>query len=155
FAEAPEGLADGIESRSLRRGSLLLTGLVLAQLVFGALLRHKGSAFGQRLHVLTAFAVVALVTWLAMRLLGSSAPDRRPVMPVKVLMALLIVQLALGVEAWIIKSSTLPGTMVQAAFFGRDLIRSGHVLVGALILGTSMVLTLEAHRRTVLRLNAP
>ncbi|HMC66696.1 MAG TPA: COX15/CtaA family protein, partial [Gemmataceae bacterium] len=153
FAAEPESAVDEPEARSVRRGALLLTGLVLAQLVFGAILRHQGSALGQRAHLLTAFVVAATVTWLVVRVLGSKNWDRGVVLAVKLLAGLVVVQLVLGVETWMIKASTPIGSMTQANLLGRDLVRSAHVLVGALILGSSMAVTLVAHRRSVLRLN--
>src|SRR5262249_6328193 len=79
--------------------ALLVTGLVVGQLVFGAVLRHKGSPLGQRLHLMLAFGVVAAVVWL-MRL---TAHDRRLSGAARLLAALVTVQVLLGVEAWMIK----------------------------------------------------
>ena len=46
-------------------------GLVYLQLVLGAVVRHKDFAFGARAHLLTAFAVVAVVAWLVKEVLES------------------------------------------------------------------------------------
>jgi len=153
FEESPERSSREADAKGLRRGSLVLTGLVFAQLVFGAILRHQGSALGQRAHLLTAFAVAVTVTWLVVRVLSDRNRDPGLAFGVKLLAGLVVVQLLLGVEAWMIKQSTPVGSMAPASFWGRDLIRSAHVLVGALILGGSMAVTLATHRRAILRLN--
>ncbi|MBY0524941.1 MAG: COX15/CtaA family protein [Gemmataceae bacterium] len=131
----------------LRRWSLLLTGVVLLQLFLGAALRHRGLAIAQRLHLLVAFGVVASAVWFARQAWESPASDRRLLGMVKVLGVLIAVQLLLGVEAWMVKFSS-PELAAQPAILGRDLVRSAHVLVGSLILATSVGLTLESHRRT-------
>src|SRR6185437_10419128 len=53
----------GVIALGLRRWSLALTALVFLQLIWGALVRHTNGTLAQRLHVLTAFAVVAVAVW--------------------------------------------------------------------------------------------
>jgi heme A synthase len=132
---------------TLRRWSLVLVGLVFLQLVFGALVRHTHAPPWGRFHLLNAFAVVAAVAALVMRLFAD--PDRpRPVARTAVVLAALVgVQLLLGVEAWMIQfgSGELP-EMVQVTL-PRALTRTTHVLTGAGILATAVVLAVQARRR--------
>jgi heme A synthase len=125
---------------SLRRWSLLLVGVLFLQLVLGALVRHTHSAVWGRLHLLTAFAVVAAVAVLAVR----RGPPTRTV---AVLAALVAVQVALGVEAWMIKfaSGTLPELVPVTV--PQTLLRTAHLLTGAGILATAVVLAVQARRR--------
>ena len=51
------------DSPRLRRWSLMLTVLIFVQLIWGALVRHTNAALAQRMHMLTAFAVVAVAVW--------------------------------------------------------------------------------------------
>src|SRR5436309_2621191 len=51
------------ERLRFRRLALILPVLVYAQIVFGALVRHLFSRSAQRLHVLFAFLVLAVVVW--------------------------------------------------------------------------------------------
>jgi cytochrome c oxidase assembly protein subunit 15 len=136
------------ETALLRRASLALTGLLVLQLIMGALIRHEDSAIGQRLHLLNAFAVVAGLCWLVNVIRNSrfvAAPMSRAVI---LLVGLTVVQLMLGVEAWIVKFAAHAATNPDHWLFNRDLVRTLHVLAGSLILATSVVVTLEAHRRT-------
>jgi heme A synthase len=135
-------------SRPLRRASLLLKGLLFCQLVAGALIRHEDSALGQRLHVLNAFAVVAALCWLVK--VVRESPDFAPRMTgvLVLLVGLTVLQLMLGVETWMVKFAGPATVNPTHPLFNRDLVRTLHVLIGSLILAASVVVMLEAHRRT-------
>jgi heme A synthase len=140
---------------TIRRWSLLVVGVLLLQLIAGAFVRHYGSPLGQRLHLLGAFVVVAAVVWLARIALprrtgrGSDRldTDRRLETTIKVLCFLVALQILLGVEAWLTKFAVPAYTAVAPQPLGRELVRSAHVLIGALVLASAMAVTLEAHRR--------
>lgn len=127
--------------------ALLVTGLVLVQLVFGALLRHKGTLLSQRLHLLTAFAVVAGVAWLLKATRDDPAGHRRLARLATLMAVMVAFQLTLGVESWMIRFSAAGLTAPEQVIWHRDLIRTAHVLVGSLILAASATATLEAFRR--------
>jgi len=129
---------------SLRLWSLLVTGLLIAQLILGAILRHKGWALGQRGHLLMAFAVVAAVVWLAKVIVESHAGDRNLVWSIRVLGVLVALQLLLGVEAWMVRLAAPLSVAPGHWLWNRDLARTAHVLVGSWILATAGVLTLVA-----------
>jgi cytochrome c oxidase assembly protein subunit 15 len=120
--------------------ALLTSGLIYLQIVFGSLLRHTYSPLGQRGHLLVAFAVVIGVVWLTRDYFESAARDRRLAIPVMLLAALVAGQLMLGVEAWMFK-------YFASALVTQAVIRTAHVLMGALTFATSVVVTLQAHRR--------
>lgn len=134
---------------SLRRSTLLLTVLMLLQLLLGAFVRHRGLALAQRGHMLVAFAIVGTVVWLARLAWDNHRSDRRVVGLVCLLGLLIVVQLVLGVEAWILKFATLPVRAPGHWLFGPNLARTAHVLVGAGILATGVALAVEAHRQVV------
>src|SRR5207244_2724502 len=85
--------------RKLGQWSAVLVTLLLVQLVWGALVRHLPNALNQRMHLLTAFLVVAAGVWL-LRVGFTSAARPRVAAAGWVLGVLLAVQVALGVEAW-------------------------------------------------------
>jgi heme A synthase len=127
-------------------GALVLC--TLAQLAWGVLLRHLHGPFPPRAHLLTAFAVVGLAAWLA------AAAAARPTAwqllrgPLVFLGCCLMLQVALGVEAWMSKPAITepdydPLTISQA------ILRTGHVLLGAVILATTVSLTLLVWRPQV------
>ena len=130
----------------------LTTGAVYVQLLLGAWMRHTQSglaipdfplAFGKVIpefrdyHVAIHFAhrvgailVTAMILWTVSRLWRSHREDRLLLLPAAVMLGLLCVQLTLGAfTIWTEKS---------------PIIASAHVATGALILGTSFLLTLRA-----------
>jgi cytochrome c oxidase assembly protein subunit 15 len=143
-----------VEDPVLRKVAALTTALVYAQILIGATMRHNAAglaipdfpfAFGHvippvwnaKVAIHFAHRVGAMVVTLA--ILATSAhvlyhhPRRRDlVRPAVLLIALVFVQIALG--AFVIWS-------------GRDpVINTAHVVNGAAVLGTSLVLTLRAFR---------
>jgi cytochrome c oxidase assembly protein subunit 15 len=102
--------------------------LVYAQLVFGSVLTHLSRV---ELHLIGAVLVYALVPVLTARLRRSGDPVAAPV--ARVLLLLLIVQLALGVLAYLARFSALwfPGVLAVAVV---------HRLLGSVILAATVVL---------------
>jgi cytochrome c oxidase assembly protein subunit 15 len=137
--------SDAEESPALRKTALLVVGLMLLQLVLGAVLRHKGAALAQRGHLLLAFAVVVAVVWLVKSCHDSG--DRRLWNVAHVLAVLIVLQLTLGVEAWLVKFASSEPLPPGHWLWSRELVRSGHVVVGSLMLATSVVIGLEVQRR--------
>jgi cytochrome c oxidase assembly protein subunit 15 len=131
---------------SLRAGSIGFALLVYTQVVFGAMLRHRLDPLAQRLHVLLAFAVVFVLTWLIDRLMRSEA-DRAIRRTTFILAVLVLLQPILGVEAWIRRfgSGELPDLVHSS--LALDLARSGHQVVGTLIFATSVALVVVLYRR--------
>jgi heme A synthase len=127
--------------RPFRGLALLLTGVILLQLVWGALVRHTLTALSQRLHILTAFAVVAALVWLIRAVREHPAARRYLGRAMTILAVFVVGQLALGVEAWLRRfgSGVLPE--MQVTTVGQALVRTAHVLVGAWILATSVVIS--------------
>ena len=94
--------------------------------------------------LLTAFAVVAATAWVVKETFDLSVRDKRLKFAVFSLGALVIVQLVLGVEAWMVRM-----TAVDVAW--QAVIRTSHVLVGSLIFAAALVTTLQAYRTVVSR----
>ena len=155
---ASENLAGDPGMSRLRRLSLGVSIAIYLQLVLGGLVRHNvAAALGQRGHLLVAFGVVVLVTWLVKLAYESPAHDRPLATAATLLAAFVVVQLFLGVEAWIAKfASGLPD--MQPVTLRQAIVRTAHHLVGSAIFATSAVVTLRAYRLTVpipLRATAP
>ena len=143
---AGRGWAEGVKPRPdpdrLRRRSVVTLGLIYAQMIAGALLRHHG--LGLTVHAILAGAVwghVAALAWRVERK-RSSVPE---LVPSSRGMALAATgQVALGIAAWWLlrpfDGVPRPVTVLQA------LVRTGHVGNGALLLAAAMVLTLRAYR---------
>jgi cytochrome c oxidase assembly protein subunit 15 len=138
------------ETARLRTWSLITAGLVYGQLVLGALVRHRDYVFGARVHVLTAFVVVAVVVWLVKEVLENPGRSRQETAAALVLAGLVVLQLVLGMEAWLSKFAS-PEALDKRALtplaVHPDLMRSLHYVVGALVFSATVVVALQAHRR--------
>jgi heme A synthase len=139
----------GLESPTYARfhgNATLLVGLVFLQLIWGALIRHTPNPLVQRLHLLTAFAVLGAGIWLIKKAHESTAAWNRLKKPSILLAVFLTFQIILGVEAWMGKfaSGVLPE--LQKITAGMAIIRTAHVLIGTGILATSVSLFLITRR---------
>ncbi len=126
----------------LRRRASVTLGLIYAQIVLGALLRHYGAALVW--HAVMATAVWGHAVWLFRRverhrtLLPELLPSAR-------MMALAVtLQIALGVAAWWMLRPF--DGIAREVTTAQALIRIGHQGVGALLLASSVVLTLRTFR---------
>jgi len=106
---------------------LATTVLLVVQLVLGAVLRHSGG--GLVPHLVCAFVVAGMVGWIVWRLRHSVQRSRGLSVTTVWLSVGLAVQMALGLFA----------------LFSRDhvAVTTAHVAVGALVLASSCVLTME------------
>ena len=119
----------------LWRLTLLTTGFIYIQLIFGAILRHTGSRLDA--HLLFAALVTIHIFLLTRRILTSHFYNKRLVSSALILSGLLILQLILGLGAYLaIFGKAMDAIAVVA-------VATSHVSVGALMLATSVVLTLR------------
>ena len=138
----------------LRAMGAVTTGFIFLQLILGALVRHTGAglsipdfplAFGRLvppvlegpiliayLHRLGALVVTFYVVWLVARILRCHRDERGLARPAIALAFLLAVQIALGGATVLMQLAVLPAT--------------AHVVTGALLLATSLLITLRAFR---------
>ncbi|HEX9427999.1 MAG TPA: COX15/CtaA family protein [Candidatus Polarisedimenticolia bacterium] len=153
----PPLAADG--APPLRVLAAAATGLVYTQLILGAIMRHTGAglaipdvplAFGRLVPPLLSFAIAihyahrvgAFVTaiavgWTAARVLRSHRDRSGLRRPALLALALLVAQIALGLTTVATRLAVLPAT--------------AHVVTGALLLATCLVLTVRAARLTARR----
>ncbi|HTU89037.1 MAG TPA: COX15/CtaA family protein [Gemmataceae bacterium] len=134
------------EAPRLRLWSLMLTGLVFVQLIWGAVLRHTNGALAQRMHLMTAFAVVAAAVWFAHLALASPSARRVLGRTLILLGLLLTVQVMLGVESWLGKFAGVLLPELRTPTMAQEATRIAHVLVGSFILATAVVQTVLLHR---------
>jgi heme A synthase len=135
------------ESRRLLRLGLVLTTAALTQVASGVLMRHLNDPIAQRVHFVAAFAVVGAAAWLGAAV--PSSPDVRRVLgaPFLLLGGLLLVQVMLGVEAWLSKYAGVLLPEAEPVTVSQAVVRTAHVLVGSWVLATSVAITLLASRR--------
>jgi len=131
------------ENRGARllRLSALTTGTIYLQLILGAALRHAKS--GIVLHVVGAFIVTTLVFLLVTRVCRHYSGCPKLVRSASILTLLLIGQLFLGAGSYWVRLAARND--VQPALL-MVTVTTAHVALGALVLATSLVLTLRVHR---------
>jgi cytochrome c oxidase assembly protein subunit 15 len=127
-------LADG---GKLLRFSVITAVMIYLQVIFGAVLRHTGERLD--LHVVFAFLVAAHVLLLLWRLSRAHADCPRLFRAAGTLAVLLMLQVALGLSAYIAKFTTLLRLPAEATVY----ITTIHLIVGALMLAASVVLALR------------
>jgi cytochrome c oxidase assembly protein subunit 15 len=150
-ARIPSGGLSTEEAPRLRRWSLLLTAVAFVQLIWGALVRHTGGALAQRLHFLTAFAVIAVAVWFA-RTVWTDSQARRALGPTMIVLGILLtLQIALGVESWLGKFAGVLLPELHKPTIGQAIVRVSHVLIGSFVLAASVVLAVLTHYPAVER----
>ncbi len=144
-ASAPLSTSASVRNwNAIQRWSLFTVGLVYLQIIFGGIVRHHDIFWGARVHLLSAFAVVAAIVWLMTLIKASHALDRTLQRFASFLAALILLQLLLGVEAWMSRFGSPQWRQLQALW--TDLPRTLHYLVSAALFSTSVLLTLQAYR---------
>jgi cytochrome c oxidase assembly protein subunit 15 len=134
------------ELEAHRPGLFALTVLSIVvlyvQLILGGMFRHHGMSWLP--HVVNAIAVSFVLAWTAVRTLSAHSKVEAVRRPAIVMLSLLILQLGLGFTAFVTRVA-----------WGRDSIQPelpmvastvAHVAVGALLLATTVVLSIQTRR---------
>jgi heme a synthase len=141
--EVPAATIDDHRPTLLTLGLLSIVILYL-QLVLGALFRHHGLPWWP--HVVNAVTVALILTWTGVRAISqfsNVAAIRRPAV---LLLFILVLQLCLGFAAFITRLVWSVGAPQPE--FPMVLATVTHVAVGALLLATTAVLTLQVWRHS-------
>jgi len=120
--------------------------VTFAQIVLGAWIRHFPGPLANRLHLLFAFAVVGFATLVIKQALSDLVARERLRVPAALLMALITLQVLLGVEAWVGKflTGTLPE--LEGITVGKAFVRTAHAHIGAWVLAVGVAFALVARR---------
>lgn len=148
------------DARMLIRHSWMLIGFLYLQLILGAAFRHVWTKWGppgsnrwpaQKIvhvflypHILNALLVAGLILLLSVRVLSRHSAMRHLRRPALALLVLLMVQLLLGVGAYVVR--VVQGVDELQPTLGLVGITVAHLGVGALILALAMVLTIQTYR---------
>jgi heme A synthase len=126
------------------RAATLAAVAVYGQIVCGAVLRHGTTAWGPRLHLLVAFLAVIAVFAAVRALRDAPAGVRRLG---RGMVTLTVVQLMLGVEAWMARfAGGLTASQWQPVNVPDAVTRSAHVLVGYTLFGAAVALAVTIRR---------
>lgn len=129
----------------LRLHSAVTLAALFGQIVAGAWLRHHGYWLGLATHFLLFLVVVLpLSVSLAARIELRRLRTPALVFPSRLLLGLMLVQVALGIAAWWLLRP-FDGTPREVSG-AQALIRTGHQANGALVLGAAVMLTMRAFR---------
>ncbi|HSE37130.1 MAG TPA: COX15/CtaA family protein [Blastocatellia bacterium] len=135
-AHAMKPDVDGIPIRKLVSAGL---GAVLIQLVLGAGFRHQ--AFGIIPHIVGAVAVTVLIVSTVVAVMRRHGDDNYLAGPVKAAFGLLVVQLCLGVAAYIARLASASDPQPLEPMISLTV---AHLVVGALTLAAMVVLALRS-----------
>jgi cytochrome c oxidase assembly protein subunit 15 len=116
--------------------------VLYVQLILGGMFRHHGMSWSP--HVANAVIVAFVLTWTAIRAISSYSNIDAVRRPAVVMLSLLIAQLCLGFAAFLTRvawgrSAAQPELPMVASTVA-------HVAVGALLLATTVVLTIQVWR---------
>ena len=126
---------------TLRLLTAVTTGLILVQLVVGAVYRHSGK--GLDLHIVGAGVVTMFVAYLVTRMLLKFSQTPQLLRPALALGGLLVVQISLGLASYVVKMADRTAPQPLPPVVNTT---TAHVAVGALVLLSSLYLTYQAHR---------
>jgi cytochrome c oxidase assembly protein subunit 15 len=116
--------------------------ILYIQLIFGGMFRHHGMSWAP--HVITALSVALILTWTAVRALTEFSRIDAIRRLAVLLLFLLVVQVFLGFAAFLTRVVPVPGMSPDS--FSMIFSTVAHVAVGALLLATTVVLTLQTWR---------
>ena len=125
----------------LRRVTSTTVGAVLIQLVLGAGFRHQ--AFGIVPHIAGAAVVTILIVSMVVILMRRHGEDDYLARPGKLVFALLFVQLCLGVASYVARVTSAADPQPLEPMISLTV---AHLVVGALILATTVVIALRCHQ---------
>ncbi len=137
-----EAKVEDSSTPSLHHLTTLTTGVILVQLILGAIYRHSKAGIITP-HVVGACTVTLLVGWIVAVALMRFSKVKKVVRPTLLLGGLVVLQLFLGIGSYFMKlaARTAPQPLPPVVD-----ITTAHVATGALILLTSLYLTYQARR---------
>lgn len=124
----------------LRRLAAVTTGLIYMQVLFGAVLRHTGLRLDA--HLLFAVLVTLHVVLLTARIFKDHRDHRRLTRPALFLNAMLLLQLVLGPVSYLAKFTAILRIPIDVTVY----LTTTHLAFGALMLVTSLIVTLRCYR---------
>jgi heme a synthase len=139
WREEPTGkpLSDG---GRLRRLCVITTALIYVQAILGAVVRHTGERLDA--HLVFAALITLHVFFVVMRIAKLHSERLELARPAYLLGLLLAVQLTLGAVSYLGKFTSTTRLPIEAVVF----LTTTHLVTGALMLVTSLLLTLRTYR---------
>jgi cytochrome c oxidase assembly protein subunit 15 len=126
---------------SLQHLTAATTGVILLQLILGAVYRHHGT--GIEPHVVGACVVTMFAAYVVTRIMTKFSQTPALLRPALLLGALLVVQVFLGMGSYVVKMADRNAPQPLPPVVN---LTTAHVALGALVLVTSLYLTYQTHR---------
>jgi cytochrome c oxidase assembly protein subunit 15 len=142
WVEAPATVAITDARPRLTTLALCTVGFVWLQLIMGAAFRHSGIRLLP--HIIGAAVVFCMVNWLVITTLKRHRGTPQLAKPATVLLTLLLIQITLGLASYITKVLWSQGA--SAPLESMIVATVAHVACGALVLVTTVILTIQIHR---------
>ncbi len=141
--EGKEGIrkVEAPDADRIQRLCLLTAAVIYLQGCFGAVLRYTGARLDA--HLLFAAIVSIHVILLGIRVWRFHSNQPKLLRPAAILVGLLFLQLALGLGAYLGRFTSIGMVMSPLAV---EIVRTTHVVTGALMLVTSLLLTLRSFK---------
>jgi cytochrome c oxidase assembly protein subunit 15 len=160
WLEEPSQKIPRKDAKPLLRHAWMLIGFLFLQLILGAAFRHVWTKWGPPgsnhwpvpkivhaflyPHIVNSLLVAGLVLYLSLRVIGKHSGITHLRRPATWMLVLLIVQLLLGVAAYVVR--VVQGVSEVQPTLGLVAVTVAHLVVGALILAWTVVLTIQAYR---------
>jgi cytochrome c oxidase assembly protein subunit 15 len=145
WVETPAAVIRSDDRPRLTALSMLTVAAVWTQLIMGAAFRHSGIRLLP--HLVGACVVFCMVNWLAITTLKRHRATPQLATPAAVLLTLLAVQITLGLASYITRVLWSQAAAIPLA--SMVIATVAHVACGALLLATTVILTIQIHRHTL------
>jgi cytochrome c oxidase assembly protein subunit 15 len=142
WVQTPTPVVEPAAHPRLTTIALLTVTAVWLQLIVGAAFRHSGIRLLP--HLIGAAVVFGMVNWLAVTTLRRHRATPQLARPAAVLLTLLAIQITLGLASYVTRVLWSRG--VSAPLSSMVAATVAHVACGALLLATSVILTIQIHR---------
>lgn len=129
-------------ARAFGRWAAFLAAVMLVQVVLGAYVRHDPTPLTQKLHMLTAFVAAVVTMWFLHAAFADPATRGRVSTFGRVLALLLVLQIYLGVEAWMTKFAGGPFAEVKLTPHYITT-RTAHALAGSCLWAAALAVALR------------
>jgi len=116
------------------------TGLMYMQVIFGAIVRHTGAHL--KVHLLFAGLVVMHVLVINLYAWRHHPEQNVLVRPVMLLAVLLMIQLSLGLGAYLVRYTAMAAMLTPVTAVS---LTTTHLAIGSLMLAVGLILTLRTY----------
>ncbi len=134
----------GLDFSSVKKLLLLTVALIYTQLILGAAFRHTGNRLILIPHVVSAFLVLIDILLVLTTIMKNMASQKKLMYPAILLGALAVLQMGLGMGAFIFVVSLASAHVEPSA--GHVFFVTSHQTLGALLLAAAVFLTLRVSR---------